>query len=36
MKYFARRIGYFLLTLWAAVTLNFLIPGFSPATPPSS
>ena len=33
MKYFARRIGYFLLTLWAAVTLNFLIPRLQPGDP---
>lgn len=33
MKYFARRIGYFLLTLWAAITLNFLIPRLQPGDP---
>lgn len=33
MKYFLRRIGYFLLTLWAAVTLNFLIPRLQPGDP---
>lgn len=33
MRYFARRIGYFLLTLWAAVTLNFLIPRLQPGDP---
>lgn len=33
MTYFLRRIGYFLLTLWAAVTLNFLIPRLQPGDP---
>ncbi|GAB4095562.1 ABC transporter permease [Brachybacterium horti] len=33
MKYFLRRIGYFLLTLWAAITLNFLIPRLQPGDP---
>ena len=33
MRYFIRRIGYFLLTLWAAVTLNFLIPRLQPGDP---
>ena len=33
MRYFARRVGYFLLTLWAAVTLNFLIPRLQPGDP---
>ena len=33
MRYFARRAGYFLLTLWAAVTLNFLIPRLQPGDP---
>ena len=33
MRYFARRLGYFLLTLWAAVTLNFLIPRLQPGDP---
>ncbi|MGI8404724.1 MAG: ABC transporter permease, partial [Thermomicrobiales bacterium] len=26
MVYFLRKVAFFLLTLWAAVTLNFLIP----------
>lgn len=33
MRYFARRIIFFLLTLWAAVTLNFLIPRLQPGDP---
>jgi len=33
VKYFLRRIGYFLLTLWAAITLNFLIPRLQPGDP---
>lgn len=33
MVYFARRIGFFLATLWGAVTLNFLIPRLSPGDP---
>jgi peptide/nickel transport system permease protein len=33
MAYFARRIGFFLLTVWAAVTLNFLIPRLQPGDP---
>ncbi|WP_295698116.1 ABC transporter permease [Lapillicoccus sp.] len=33
MKYFARKIGFFLATLWAVVTLNFLIPRLQPGDP---
>lgn len=33
MVYFARRIGFFFLTLWAAVTLNFIIPRLQPGDP---
>ncbi|HEV2528677.1 MAG TPA: ABC transporter permease [Thermomicrobiales bacterium] len=33
MVYFARRIGFFIVTLWAAVTLNFLIPRLIPGDP---
>ena len=33
MKYFGRKIGFFLLTLWAVVTLNFLIPRVQPGDP---
>jgi ABC-type dipeptide/oligopeptide/nickel transport system permease component len=33
MAYFARRLAFFVLTLWAAVTLNFLIPRLQPGDP---
>lgn len=33
MAYFARRLGFFVLTLWAAVTLNFIIPRLMPGNP---
>ena len=33
MSYFLRRAGFFLATLWAAVTLNFLIPRLEPGDP---
>ena len=33
MVYFARRLGFFFITLWAAVTLNFLIPRLIPGDP---
>lgn len=33
MRYFVRKIGFFLLTLWAVVTLNFLIPRLEPGDP---
>ncbi|GIH20458.1 ABC transporter permease [Rugosimonospora africana] len=33
MKYFLRRIAFFLATLWAAVTLNFIIPRLEPGDP---
>src|SRR5690242_12426755 len=33
MRYFVRRFMFFLLTLWAAVTLNFLIPRLQPGDP---
>jgi ABC-type dipeptide/oligopeptide/nickel transport system permease component len=33
MAYFLRRSGFFVLTLWAAVTLNFLIPRLQPGNP---
>ncbi|MGZ4503241.1 MAG: ABC transporter permease [Nocardioidaceae bacterium] len=33
MRYFVRRAGFFLATLWAAVTLNFLIPRLEPGDP---
>lgn len=33
MKYFARKFGFFLLTLWAVVTINFFIPRLQPGDP---
>lgn len=33
MRYFVRRVLFFLLTLWAAVTLNFIIPRLQPGDP---
>src|SRR5438034_5975088 len=30
MRFVLRRLGFFLVTLWAAVTLNFLIPRLMP------
>ncbi|RMI13141.1 ABC transporter permease [Cellulomonas triticagri] len=33
MAYYLRKTGYFVLTLWAAVTLNFVIPRLQPGDP---
>ena len=33
MKYFLRKLGFFVLTLWAVVTLNFIIPRVQPGDP---
>src|SRR4051794_14357470 len=33
MRFVLRRLGFFLLTLWAALTLNFFIPRFMPGNP---
>jgi peptide/nickel transport system permease protein len=33
VPYLLRRLGFFLLTLWAALTLNFMIPRFMPGSP---
>jgi peptide/nickel transport system permease protein len=33
MRYFARRFFFFALTLWAAITLNFIIPRLQPGDP---
>jgi peptide/nickel transport system permease protein len=33
MRFVARRLGFFVLTLWAALTLNFFIPRFMPGSP---
>lgn len=36
MRYFIRRFFFFLLTLWTAVTLNFIIPRLEPGDPAES
>jgi peptide/nickel transport system permease protein len=33
MRYLIRRLGFFVLTLWAALTINFFIPRFMPGSP---
>ena len=33
MRYILRRLGFFVLTLWAALTINFLIPRLMPGSP---
>ncbi|HEY2278870.1 MAG TPA: ABC transporter permease [Streptosporangiaceae bacterium] len=33
MRFVLRRIGFFVLTLWAAVTLNFFLPRLMPGNP---
>ena len=33
MRFVLRRAGFFLLTLWAAVTLNFFLPRLMPGNP---
>ncbi len=33
MRYFLRKLGLFVLTLWAVVTLNFIIPRAQPGDP---
>jgi peptide/nickel transport system permease protein len=33
MRYVLRRVGFFLATLWAAVTLNFILPRLQPGDP---
>jgi peptide/nickel transport system permease protein len=33
MRYYTRKIGFYLVALWAAVTLNFLIPRLMPGNP---
>ncbi len=33
MTYYARKIGFYVVALWAAVTLNFLIPRLMPGNP---
>jgi peptide/nickel transport system permease protein len=33
MRYVLRRLGFFVLTLWAALTINFFIPRLMPGNP---
>ena len=33
MRFVLRRLGFFVVTLWAAVTLNFLLPRLMPGNP---
>ena len=33
MRYVLRKVGLFVLTLWAAITLNFLLPRLMPGSP---
>ena len=33
MRYVLRRLGFFVLTLWVALTLNFLLPRLMPGNP---
>src|SRR6266699_4678217 len=35
MRYLLRRIGFYLVALWAAVTINFLVPRLAPGDPAS-
>jgi ABC-type dipeptide/oligopeptide/nickel transport system permease component len=36
MRYFVSRVMFFVLTLWAALTLNFIIPRLQPGDPAQS
>jgi peptide/nickel transport system permease protein len=36
VRYLLRRLGFFVLTLWAALTLNFFIPRMMPGSPASA
>ena len=33
MEYFLRRLGFYLVALWVAVTMNFLLPRMMPGDP---
>jgi peptide/nickel transport system permease protein len=33
VRFLLRRLGFFVLTLWAALTINFFIPHFMPGSP---
>ena len=34
MRYVLRRLGFFVITLWVALTVNFFVPRLMPATRP--
>ena len=36
MRFLVHRLGFFVLTLWAAITVNFLIPRLMPGDPASA
>src|SRR5690606_2739672 len=33
MKFYVRRIGFYAVTLWATISLNFLLPRLMPGNP---
>ena len=33
MKYVLRKLGFYLIALWAALTLNFFLPRIMPGNP---
>ena len=33
MNYFLRKLGFYAIALWAALTLNFMIPRLLPGNP---
>ena len=33
MRYILRRLGFFIVTLWAAMTVNFFLPRLMPGNP---
>jgi len=33
VRYYLRRLGFYLLAAWAAITINFLLPRFMPGNP---
>jgi peptide/nickel transport system permease protein len=33
VRYFVRKVGFYLLALWGAITLNFFLPRFIPGNP---
>src|SRR5713226_7683144 len=33
MAYIVRRLGFFVITLWAALTINFFLPRLMPGNP---